>query len=392
MLRLQTILFTTDGSDCAESARPLAERLADESGATLHMLRVEIVAGGGIRFPALDPPPDVVTGRTVEATRLFSSAEYPILAYVDEIGADLVVMGTNARSGFGRAVLGSTAEAVLRRAACPVLTVGSGAAVRGAGPVLVPVAFESGSDTALETGAAFAEAWSAPLMALHVVEPFDLPMPYMMTAATLDRTADVEAARATLGRWAEAHASGDVETRVEEGYVATCITGLADQAGAQLVVQASHGRRGVGRWLLGSVAEEVVRTAPCPVLTLRPNARPIAVRAGSPLGVALPRPEWPSFFDALSKRIREAPHTVSVDVVWPGAVTALYDAAPLVGLTYSPHAHALEVLTGTGGHTVERPFAVRTTITQPDDPAPWRIDVVRSDGTRERITVSEGRA
>lgn len=253
----------------------------------------------------------------------------------------------------------------------------------------MPVAFESGSDTALETGAAFAEAWAAPLLALHVVEPFDLPTPCMMTAATLDRTADVEAARATLARWAEAHAPGDVETHVEQGYVASCITGLAEQASAQLVVQASHGRRSVGRWLLGSVAEEVARTAACPVLTLRPNARPIAVRAGSPLGVALPRPEWPSFFDALSRRIAEAPHTVSVDVVWPGAVAALYDAAPLTGITYEPHARALEVLTGSGGHTAERPFAVRTTITLPDDAAPWRIDVVRGDGTRERMTIAE---
>ncbi len=389
MLRLQTILFTTDGSDCAEAARPLAERLADEAGATLHVLRVEIVASGGIRFPALDPPPDVVTGRTVEATRVFSSAEYPILAYVDEIEADLVVMGTHGRSGFGRAILGSTAEAVLRRASCPVLTVGSGAVVRDVGPVLVPVAFESGSDTALETAAAFADAWASRLVALHVVEPFDLPMPYMMTLAALDRTADVAAARSTLERWAEAHASGDVTTRVVEGYVAPNITGLAEETDAQLIVQASHGRRGVGRWLLGSVAEAVVRTAPCPVLTLRPNARPIAVRAGSPLGVALPRPEWRAFFDALSERIADAPHTVSVDVVWPGAVSALYADVPLVGLTYVPHERALEILTASGGHTIERPFAVRTTIMHAEDPAPWRIDVVRGDGTRERITVSE---
>ena len=150
-------------------------------------------------------------------------------------------------------------------------------------------------------------------------------------------------------------------------------------------MQASHGRRGIGRWMLGSVAEEVVRTASCPVLTLRPAARPIAVRAGSPLGVALPRDEWASFFDALSARATATPHTVSVDVVWPGAATTLYADAPLLGFTVNPREGALEILTGRGSHTAERPFAVRSAVS--DDASPWYVDVVRGDGARERITI-----
>jgi len=48
---------------------------------------------------------------------------------------------------------------------------------------------------------------------------------------------------------------------------------LAEQIGADLIVMATHGRRGLRRFLLGSVAERVVREAPCPVLTIKPKAR-----------------------------------------------------------------------------------------------------------------------
>lgn len=161
---------------------------------------------------------------------------------------------------------------------------------------------------------------------------------------------------------------------------------LAEQIDASLIVQASHGRRGPGRWLLGSVAEEVVRTAPCPVLTLRPDARPITVRDGQPVGVAVPRGEWGAFFDGVSASAAKHAHTVSVDIVTPGAAATLYADVPLVGLTCNDV--SVDVLTERGGHTIERPFAIRSTVgVWEGDAGPWRIDVVRRDGTRERITV-----
>ncbi len=60
-------------------------------------------------------------------------------------------------------------------------------------------------------------------------------------------------------------------TRVEIGDPRDRIEGVAEQIRADLIVMGTHGRRGVRRVLLGSVAESVVRTAPCPVLTLRPK-------------------------------------------------------------------------------------------------------------------------
>jgi nucleotide-binding universal stress UspA family protein len=60
-----------------------------------------------------------------------------------------------------------------------------------------------------------------------------------------------------------------VETRLLQGYAPTEICNFADENAFDLIVMGTHGRRGVKHLLLGSVAERVVRTASCPVLTVR---------------------------------------------------------------------------------------------------------------------------
>jgi universal stress protein A len=64
----------------------------------------------------------------------------------------------------------------------------------------------------------------------------------------------------------------NVEHRLEEGDPATVILNVAQEMGAGLIVLGTHGRTGLGRLLMGSVAEQVVRRAPCPVLTMRGTA------------------------------------------------------------------------------------------------------------------------
>ena len=121
MLDLRTVLFPTDDSATAEGARPVAEQLAARHGATLHVLRVEVVPpAGDLRF---DPVGDASreSDGVVQAVRRFPTADGAIRAYAEEVDADIVVMGTHGRSGPTRLVLGSTAEGVLRTAPCPVL-------------------------------------------------------------------------------------------------------------------------------------------------------------------------------------------------------------------------------------------------------------------------------
>jgi hypothetical protein len=65
------------------------------------------------------------------------------------------------------------------------------------------------------------------------------------------------------------HADARAERRLEEGDAVTEILRVAEEAPADLIVLGTHGRTGLARLLMGSVAEQVVRRAPCPVLTVK---------------------------------------------------------------------------------------------------------------------------
>lgn len=400
MLTLRTLVFPTDGSDCSEAARNLAEQLAARHGAHLHVLRVEIVTPEMNVWQSRAAIPEdtrTVDGVT-EARRLFPLADVAIVDYAEAVGADLIVMGTHGRSGLSRLALGSTAEGVLRRATCPVLTVGPDAATT-TGPVLAPVAFEASSDAALAAAGAFAEALGTHVVALHVVEPIAFPVPYAMTWEPFDHATLVGPAQETLGRWTEPLAERGVivEPVVRQGHAASEIVELARERGASLLVQATHGRRGPSRWLLGSVAEDVVRRAPCPVLTLRPGMTPLVRDRDSEL-LPVAHALWAEVFDALARRAADESHRVSVVCTTPDRVETLYDNAPLVGLTYDARADAVQVMTAHGSHTIARPAALRATAgpwtshtaRDPSASGPWTVEVVRGDGRRERIVVVRG--
>jgi nucleotide-binding universal stress UspA family protein len=135
------ILVPTDGSEHATAALREALELADEYGATLHVLSVVDSRDLGLTTPAdveaLREGHRETSERAVEAALdAASEAGVPttstlevglpharILEYADEADVDLVVMGTHGRSGLRRAVLGSVTERVLRASAAPVLTV-----------------------------------------------------------------------------------------------------------------------------------------------------------------------------------------------------------------------------------------------------------------------------
>jgi hypothetical protein len=83
----------------------------------------------------------------------------------------------------------------------------------------------------------------------------------------------------------------DAEVRVETGDPVQAILHTADVARVGLIAISTQGRNGIGRWLLGSVAEAVISRSTVPVLAIRPSQVPLSVAAAFPLGSASAAPE-----------------------------------------------------------------------------------------------------
>jgi nucleotide-binding universal stress UspA family protein len=135
--------------------------------------------------------------------------------------------------------------------------------------VLCAADFSGCSRYAFEVARALARDHHARLVVLHVATP-----PPLVTWGELERALDRrDGYRAELAHKLRESYPGDgpgaVEYRVEDGDPATEIAALAREVECDLLVLGTHGRTGLDRLLLGSVAEKVLRKAPCPVLTVK---------------------------------------------------------------------------------------------------------------------------
>ena len=150
--------------------------------------------------------------------------------------------------------------------------------------IVVGVDYSEVGALALEQAIALAaERPRAELHAIHVIAmippplPAECVVPPRLASASLDEAADeldahmAKTLGAKLERAAAAEAPLPVHTHVRSVAPAHEIAQLAADLEADLVVVGSHGRRGLPRCIMGSVAEEVVRLAPCPVLVVRPK-------------------------------------------------------------------------------------------------------------------------
>ena len=138
--------------------------------------------------------------------------------------------------------------------------------------VMHPTDFSPATEPALERALESALRLGADLLFLHVLPP----VPALADEVYIGRrltTRDEEdaAARAGMDRLLERAKTLGVPASdaVLEGYPAEEIVALAEQRGAELIVMGTHGWIGMRKMLLGSVAERVIATAPCPVLTVR---------------------------------------------------------------------------------------------------------------------------
>lgn len=284
MIHLTRILFPTDGSPCAERARRHAAHLAQRFDAELHVIRVEerdaelsdvIEVCSDDVLADLHAPMErtVVAEPQVHERRVVHrSAAEGILSYATEHDIDLIVLGTHGRRGVRRLLLGSVAEEVVRRSSCPVLTVGRGDGSPGAlegRSLLVPVDFSDAQASLLGHAREIALSYGLSLTLLHVVERQIPPDVYGLQLDLPSTKTLAERAREALAAPADALRDEGVDVTIEvgTGNVADTIVDAAEEAGVLAI--ATHGRTGLERMFMGSVAETVVRQAQCPVFTVK---------------------------------------------------------------------------------------------------------------------------
>ncbi|MBL8792304.1 MAG: universal stress protein [Planctomycetia bacterium] len=141
--------------------------------------------------------------------------------------------------------------------------------------ILHPTDFSSRAEFAFRLACSLAQDHGARLVLLHV-------MPTAFVYGEVGVAVGPESYRDTvLEQLHRLHAPAgvEVEYRLEEGDPADTIVRTAEEAGCDLIVLGTHGRRGLTRLLMGSVAEQVVRRAPCPVLTAKTPAATAAETA-----------------------------------------------------------------------------------------------------------------
>jgi len=123
------------------------------------------------------------------------------------------------------------------------------------------------SQKALEAAAALARDYKARIIAVHVVEP--VTVGFSEFASYLGPEEDWGHAMELLQSIKPSSPTITMEYRLLEGDPATVIVETAHETDADLIVMGTHGRAGLTRLVMGSVAEAVLRQAPCPVLTVR---------------------------------------------------------------------------------------------------------------------------
>jgi nucleotide-binding universal stress UspA family protein len=208
-----------------------------------------------------------------------------IEAAAASLPADLVVMGTHGRAGFEHFLLGSVAEKVLRRAPCPVLTVGLGSQPPQPSGlfnrILCATDLSETSTATVALALSLAEEQQAELTLLHVLEGLQLYQHAPELEGLRRQLQDAASEQLAAAVAAEARQWCSVRQLVKPGRAHHEILKVAAEAEADLIVMGASGQGSLGRMLFGSTSQGVVRAAHCPVLTVRSIRERQAVRAQS---------------------------------------------------------------------------------------------------------------
>jgi nucleotide-binding universal stress UspA family protein len=299
---IQNIVVPIDFSNMSIQAITTASRLARRFGASIHLAHVRQFDYAGA-FSAPAPPmvpfslmtyqPDGERSVVKELNALAhecdvssgtchvlggAPASDEICRVAEKIPADLVVMPTHGRTGLRHVFLGSTAERIVQHSPCPVLVTRGSALQSENGSrfrinrILVPVDFSSCSREGLQYAIGFANEFGARIILLHATY-----LGYIYSSegtAIYDIPALQEAARKNAERQMRQLVRtlnfGRVkfETVFTEGSPVLDICAFAKDHDVDLIITSTHGLTGLKHILIGSIAEQVVRHAPCSVLVV----------------------------------------------------------------------------------------------------------------------------
>ncbi|MBI2851608.1 MAG: universal stress protein [Chloroflexi bacterium] len=293
----EKIVVPLDGSELSELALPYAEELAARLGATVSLIYVSETVDGQyehMRQFYLEKVADTFKHEAsryipageerpvkVSFTVLVGNPAEEIVRFADREGAGLIVMATHGRSGPGRWALGSVADKVVRAASQPVALIRA----KGARPdirqrsilnrVLIPLDGSTESESAIPCIAEFIARLKVEVVLLEVLSTGYQTLTAEGYQYVVFPENQIESDRAHAKAYLDKIARRlerpemTVSSEVKLGNAADEIVSFAGEMKADMIAMATHGRSGIGRWVLGSVAERVVRSGTVPTLLVR---------------------------------------------------------------------------------------------------------------------------
>jgi nucleotide-binding universal stress UspA family protein len=287
------IIVPLDGSETAEAILPFVEEIAAHTGAEIVLVTAVQQVGvwdAALTLQVLDREDKSAVDYLTEQAKkvagkqrcrvLRGDAAEAILRAAEEESADLIAISTHGRSGLARWLFGSTATKLLEASTIPVLFLRpkTGEDKGAPGPlvhkILVPLDGSEVAMSILHTVEGFAKEMGASLVLFHAVAPI-AAYPGFETQSTAATTVIEEMqaqARQILARAMEDAKSRGVEATMVVS-LDSAVSGIlhaADEQKVDLIAIGTHGRGGIGRAVLGSVADGVVRrSADVPCLVIR---------------------------------------------------------------------------------------------------------------------------
>jgi nucleotide-binding universal stress UspA family protein len=308
----QSILVPLDGSSFGEQALPLAMKIAQKANANLEVIHVHETLSPLYSQPLVGMETgfdkEIRAHRAAYVDRIVkrvkSESKVPVVprflegsvvqAILDQVSTkknSLIVMTTHGHGPLARFWIGSVADELVRHAPAPILLVHPHEETQSKEPkigkILVSLDGSSHSESMLEHAAELAGLMGAELLLVRVIQPLimgnvPIPEPTVATVAPsaiakLEGWYEQRRKEATdyLLKLAESLSSRSLKARTSvlvDEQPALAILNEAKKQGVDLIALETHGRGGLSRFFLGSVADKVIRGAQMPVLVHRSNA------------------------------------------------------------------------------------------------------------------------